>query len=67
MKQGIVFKIGTTDFDEAIRLCESAFDDCSLYKDEWEEVKNSRDFVKLAEFLSIHDIDNELFNLSGYK
>lgn len=60
-KIGIVFKVGTTDFDAAIRLCEKAFADCDT--EEWQQVKESNDFEKLSDFLTQSDIDNELFVL----
>lgn len=60
-KIGIVFKIGTTDFDAAIRLCEMAFADCTTT--EWTQVKESRDFEQLSQFLEQADVDNDLFVL----
>lgn len=60
-KEGIVFEVGTTDFDEAVQLCERIFADCTT--PEWEEVKASRDFSKLSTFLTESDVDNKTFRL----
>ena len=59
MGEGIVFKIGTSDFDEAVKLCEQAFDDCNTK--EWEFVKKSKDFQMLSDYLTAYDIDHEVF------
>ncbi|WCK57003.1 hypothetical protein PP175_27830 (plasmid) [Aneurinibacillus sp. Ricciae_BoGa-3] len=67
MKQGITFKIGTTNFDEAVKFCQEAFHECgsdSLFKQEWEEVKASRNFPRLSNFLTTHQVDNNIFTLN---
>lgn len=61
MKKGILFEISTTNFNEAVKMCEIAFDDCDSV--EWFEVKESKDFKKLSDFLTAMDVDNELFEL----
>lgn len=47
----------TDDFDEAIDFCEIAY---GFEDSEWVEVKNSKDFYKLAEFLESKGIETEI-------
>jgi uncharacterized protein YozE (UPF0346 family) len=65
--EGILFTVSTTNFDEAIELCEKIFDDCTTdeWTDEWMQVKNSKDFKELSNFLKANDIDNKLFVLNN--
>lgn len=62
-KRGIAFEISTTDFNEAVYLCEKAFDDCRTV--EWKEVKNSKDFKRLSEFLKANDVNSRIFILEN--
>jgi len=62
-EEGILFTVSTTNFGEAIELCEKIFDDCTT--DEWTQVKNSKDFKELSNFLKANDIDNKLFVLNN--
>lgn len=62
MKKGIIL----TNFDEAVKICEQTFNECSSdssFVKEWNEVKTSRNFEMLSTFLTTHDIDNKVFNL----
>lgn len=64
MEEGILIKIGTTNFEDAVTLCEQAFDDPAMYPEEWKKVKDSKDFKELSLFLKTHDVDNEVFRLN---
>ena len=61
--EGICFEVGTTDFNEAIKLCESAFDETRMFQDEWKIVKRSGDFKELSAFLKTHHVKNDVFEI----
>lgn len=70
LKQGIIFKISSTHFDETIQNCENTFEECqsdSIFANEWNAVKKSGSFDELSQFLTAHDIDNESFYIKSHE
>lgn len=59
---GIVFKVSTTDFEQAIQQIETLFDIFDV--DGWVDVRKSKDFKQLSNFLKSMDVDNSLFTLN---
>lgn len=56
--------MSTTDFNDAVQLCENSFDECTYFIKEWKEVKESKDFDKLSDFLKTYDVTNKVFKIN---
>lgn len=59
MKEGIAFEISTTSFEQAVNTVEQSFDIYDI--DEWLDVRKSKDFKKLSDFLTAMSVDNKIF------
>ena len=61
LKEGIVFEVSTSNFDEAAELIEQTFDIFDI--EGWFDVRELKDFKKLSDFLKAMDVDNKTFRI----